>query len=97
MTNVEFTKKKHELSKKEMLIGGVLIGVGVIFGIKYQKALTAKALKGVMTVKEAVEPMFPNTMSIPEIKEALKLIEGSQFMDALIVEINGVQSIITRV
>lgn len=52
--------------------------------------------KALQCLKKAIEPMFPDTMPISEIKEVLKAIEGAEFMDALVTNVHGKQSIIVR-
>ena len=59
-------------------------------------ASRAESLKDVAMFKRAVHPMFPATMSIPEIKEALLKIDGATFADALVSTVNGTQSIHIR-
>ena len=78
----------------------LLIGTGFILGRRYQRRVDyrtiAKNLKDVTMFKKAVNPMFPTTMGIPEIKEALLKIDGATFNDALVATINGAQRIIVR-
>ena len=79
---------------------GLAVGVGVLIGAKVQRKIDIKALtKGLedaVIFTKSAEPMFPVTMSIAEIKEALTKIEGAEFFDALVANVNGRQSIIIR-
>lgn len=79
---------------------GALVITGMVLGMRMQRKIDTKAftetMKNVAVVKPATNPMFPNTMPIAEIKEALLKIEGAQFFDALVTNVNGVQSIIVR-
>lgn len=98
MLNAKFQSKVTE-KKSEVFVAVtvlLLVGGGFILGRKYQRVLTAQNLKDVMTLTKSVNPMFPNTMPIAEIKEALSHIDGATFMDALVTNVDGVQSIITR-
>ena len=88
-----------EEHKSEIILGGVailMVGTGFILGKRYQKILTTKYLKDSITLTKAIEPMFPDTMPIAEIKEALSHIEGAEFFDALVANVNGVQSLFVR-
>lgn len=93
-------KKNFEENKKVYILAGALVVTGVLIGIKYQRGVDArslqKKLEGVTMFKKAIEPMFPDTMPISEIKEVLKAIEGAEFMDALVTNVHGKQSIIVR-
>lgn len=93
-------KKNFEDNKRLYLVAGTLILTGVLIGIKFQKRVDAKdiknKLKGVTMLKQSMNPMFPAAMSIPEIKEVLKHIEGAEFFDALVTNVNGAQSLIIR-
>ncbi len=79
---------------------GALIITGVVLGMRYQRKIDARALtktmKDITVFKKVANPMFPNIMPIADIKEALLKIEGAQFFDALVTNVNGVQSIIVR-
>lgn len=97
------TKKKMDdkLAQKQRelimyVVVGSAIGLGFILGKKHQKRIIDTAFKGVRAIAPDPTPMFPSSMSIPEIKEALKLIEGAEFMDALVTNVNGVQRLIIR-
>ena len=84
---------------KEMYIAfgvGALVGIGFALGQRYQTVLINNNLRNVAMFKKVVNPMFPNTMPIGEIKEILTQIEGAEFFDALVTNVNGVQSIIVR-
>lgn len=88
---------------KEIYIGvavGTLLATGVFLGAKIQRKIDiktlAKSLEDAAIFTKSVEPMFPDTMSILEIKEALTKIEGAEFFDALVVTVNGIQSLIIR-
>ena len=94
-------EKKKELTVKQkgviMYVAvGSAVGLGFILGKKHQKRIMETTLKGVRTITPDPTSMFPLSMSIPEIKEALKLIEGAEFMDALVTSVNGVQRLIIR-
>lgn len=77
---------------------GALVVTGVVLGMRYQRKIDARALTktDVRVFKKVANPMFPDTMSIADIKEALLKIEGAQFFDALVTNVNGVQRIIVR-
>jgi hypothetical protein len=79
---------------------GALVITGVVIGMRLQRKidvrLVAKNLSNVAIFKKEVNPMFPDTMPIADIKEALLKIEGATFFDALVTNVNGVQSIIVR-
>ena len=79
---------------------GALIITGVVLGMRIQRKINTRALaetmKNAAIFTPVANPMFPNTMPIADIKEALLKIEGAQFFDALVTNVNGVQSIIVR-
>ena len=90
-------KKELTVKQKELIMYiavGSAVGLGFILGKKHQKRIIDTALKGVRAITPDPTPMFPSSMSIPEIKEALKLIEGAEFMDALVTNVNGIQRLI---
>lgn len=92
-------KKELTMKQKELItyvVVGSAVGFGFILGKKHQRRIMETTLKGVRTLTPDPTAMFPLSMSIPEIKEALKLIEGAEFMDALVVHVNGVQRLIIR-
>lgn len=90
-------KKELTVKQKELIMYvaiGSAVGLGFILGKKHQRRIIDTAFKGVRALTPDPTPMFPSSMSIPEIKEALKLIEGAEFMDALVTNVNGVQRLI---
>lgn len=93
-------KKNWEENKRVYIAAGLLVGFGFVLGAKAQRKIDVKTvvegLKDVTMFKRAVNPMFPATMSIPEIKEALLKIDGATFADALVSTVNGTQSIHIR-
>lgn len=92
-------QKKFEENQEIFVIGigvSIALGTGFILGRKYQRELAKQAMKGVMTLSDEINPLFPLTMSIAEIKEAISAMDGAKFMDAIVVDINGVQRIMTR-
>lgn len=79
-------KKELTVKQKELIMYvavGSAVGLGFILGKKHQRRIMETT-------------MFPLSMSIPEIKEALKLIEGAEFADALVVHVNGIQRLLVR-
>ena len=96
-------KKELTVKQKELIMHacmyvavGSAVGLGFILGKKHQKRIIDASFKGVRTLTPDPTAMFPLSMSIPEIKEALKLIEGAEFADALVVHVNGVQRLLVR-
>lgn len=93
-------KKNFEEHKEAYIAVGVsviFVAVGFRLGRKWQRGVIAHQLKDVVALRKVVEhPMFPPTMSIPEIKEALSLIEGAEFYDALVATVGRTTRIITR-
>lgn len=79
---------------------GALVVTGVVLGMRIQRKIDvkamAKSLSNVAIFAPVENPMFPNTMPIADIKEALLKIDGAEFFDALVTNVNGVQSIIVR-
>ena len=79
---------------------GALVVTGVVLGMRIQRKIDvksfAKTLSNVVIFEPQIEGMFPNTMPIADIKEALLKIDGAEFFDALVTNVNGVQSIIVR-
>lgn len=96
-------KKMSKEEKQEMVL---VIGVGVAFltgvflGSKLQykvdAAIVRKSLKGAAIFKPNPKPMFPDTMPLSEIKEALSKIDGAVVQEAIVTTVNGIQSIIVR-
>lgn len=92
-------KKELTVKQKELIMYvtvGSAVGLGFILGKKHQRRIMETTLKGVKTLTPDPTAMFPLSMTIPEIKEALKLIEGAEFMDALVTNVNGVHRLIIR-
>ena len=90
-------KKNWEENKRVYIAAGLLVGFGFVLGAKAQRKIdvknVAEGLKDVVMFEREVHPMFPTTMSIPEIKEALLKIDGATFSDALVSTVNGIQYI----
>jgi DNA replicative helicase MCM subunit Mcm2 (Cdc46/Mcm family) len=93
-------KKNFKEHKGLYVAVGTGIFVGFVLGAKVQRKVDVKQinrlLKDAVLFEKAVKPMFPATMGIPEIKEALLKIEGAVFNDALVTTVNGAQSLIIR-
>lgn len=100
MLNKQEIKKNFKENKRAYMTAGILVGFGILIGVKVQRRVDAKAfqqhLAGATVLRKAANPMFPDTMPISEIKEVLKHIDGAEFFDALAVNLNGKQSLIIR-
>ena len=93
---------KNKWTKEQKTYVGValLIGVGFVLGVKYQKKIDIKSvqkhLKNSVVLARSTKPMFPDAMPISEIKKILESVEGAKFVDALITDVNGIQELIIR-
>lgn len=97
MLREKFERSFEEHKNIYIAVGiGTLLATGVFIGSRIQSKIFAKELNGMLRLVKEVDPLFPVTMSIPEIKEAISHIDGATFMDALVTNVDGVQSIITR-
>jgi hypothetical protein len=56
----------------------------------------ADSLSGASIFRKVAKPLFPDNMSIPEIKKVLSSIPGAQFSDAIVTTIDDVTTIIIR-
>lgn len=90
-------KEKLNDKQKEVIVIIAAVGLGFILGASFQNGVHLKALKNTVTLTKAVKPMFPDTMPIEEIKKVLSATPGAIFMDALVVAVDGRQSIIVRI
>ena len=73
-----------------------VVGGFFILGKRYQKTSTITHLKDVVTFTKSIDPIFPEYMSIPEIKKVLSTMANTSFADALVVNIDGDQRLIVR-
>lgn len=96
-------KKKIEKNwneNKESIITAVVVmsvvGGFFILGKRYQKANTITHIKDAVTLTKSIDPIFPEYMSIPEIKKVLSTMANTSFADALVVNIDGDQRLIVR-
>ena len=100
MLNKQEIKKNVKENKRAYMTAGILVGFGILIGMKMQRKTDLRAFKqhlsGAMVLRKAANPMFPDTMPISEIKEVLKHIDGAEFFDALAINLNGTRSLIVR-
>jgi hypothetical protein len=89
-------QKNWKENKGTYITAGILVGAGFLIGMKFQKKATMRALKGVTTLTKELNPMFPDSMPLAEIKEVLNKIDGAQYRDALITSVNGVDHLLVR-
>ena len=101
MLNKQEIKKNFKENKRAYMTAGILVGFGILIGVKVQRRVDMKlfkqSLEGTSILRKAANPMFPDSMPISEIKEVLRHIEGAEFFDALVTRVNGAQSLIIRV
>ena len=96
-------KKNWEENKKTYITAGVLIGVGMVVGMKYQKKLDVKNLaknikKGkalIPNMAELTEPRI-SALSLAEIKEAVLTIKGATIQEALVTTVDGLPMLFVR-
>ncbi|MDX9917317.1 MAG: hypothetical protein RBT15_04800 [Gudongella sp.] len=93
-------KENFEENKRAYIVAGVLVGAGILIGLRVQKRIDIKnfnqKLKGASILRKELSPMFPDTMPLSEIKDILSKIDGAQFFDALVTDVHGVKHLIIR-